>query len=357
MQKALEKPVAAVSRIHVRDYASRALALALLIAVAAAFWWFRYGRGPEVTAVEPARGTAVEIVYATGAVEPVRWAKVASVVRDRIIEICDCEGRQVKAGDVLARLNDKEQKAALQELRAREDFAKKELDRQTRLSEKGVATQQNFERTSMELRSIQALILQQMEKLEDRTIAAPIEGTVLRRDGEVGEIAEAGQILFRIGAEKPLRVVAEVNEEDVPRVAVGQRVLLRTDAFKDQDLEGLVNEITPMGDPVAKTFRIKIALPDDTPLKPGISVEANVVAREKPNALVIPADAVSGSKVFVLSGDRVRERTITTGLRGTRAIEVLSGLAETEQVASVSAATALKDGQRVRITARGKATP
>ena len=83
-------------------------------AAAAAGAWWRFGRGPEVAAVAAARGTAVEIVYATGGVEPVRWAKVASVVRDRIIEICDCEGKTVAKGDVLARLDDREVEARAQ---------------------------------------------------------------------------------------------------------------------------------------------------------------------------------------------------------------------------------------------------
>ena len=56
-----------------------------------AFW--RYSHLPRVAAVVATRGTAVEIVYATGGVEPVRWAKVASVIRDRIVETCDCEGK------------------------------------------------------------------------------------------------------------------------------------------------------------------------------------------------------------------------------------------------------------------------
>ncbi len=133
-------------------------------------------------------------------------------------------------------------------------------------------------------------------------------GVVLRRDGEIGEIAEAGQILFRVGIPKPLQVVAEVNEEDIPRVKIGQVVLFRTDAFPNQRLEGTVREITPMGDVAAKTFRIKVALPDDTPLKPGMSVEANIITREKPNALLIPADAVQGDAVFVVDGNHVRKR-------------------------------------------------
>ena len=84
--------------------------------------WWRFGRGPEVAAVAPTRGTAVEIVYATGAVEPVRWAKVASLIRDRIVELCYCEGKTVAKGDVLARLDDREVRAQLQELQGARGF-------------------------------------------------------------------------------------------------------------------------------------------------------------------------------------------------------------------------------------------
>ncbi|MCZ7658658.1 MAG: efflux RND transporter periplasmic adaptor subunit [Xanthobacteraceae bacterium] len=322
----------------------------LLALVAAAAWW-RLGRGVEVTTVAPTRGTAVEIVYATGAVEPVQWAKVASLIRDRIVELCDCEGKPVKQGDVLARLEDREQRAQLQELKAREEFAKRELARVTELINRNAATTQSYERASMDLRSVQALIAVQEEKLADYLIRAPIDGIVLRRDGEVGEIAETGQVLFRVGMPKPLQVVAEVNEEDIPRVALGQAVLFRTDAFPDRRLEGKVREITPMGDPAAKTYRIRIALPDDTPLHIGMSVECNVVTREKPGALLVPADAVQGAAVFVVEGDRARRREVAVGIRGTRMVEVLSGLSEDARVVS-PAPGGLADGARVRATPR-----
>ncbi len=196
--------------------------------------------------------------------------------------------------------------------------------------------------------TLQALILVQMEKLDNYAITAPMDGVVLRRDGEVGEIVDPGQIMFRVGVPKPLQVVAEVNEEDIPRVVLGQKVLLRSDAFAGKQLEGKLREITPMGDPVAKTYRIRIALPDDTPLKVGMSVEANVVTREKPNALLIPSDAVQGTAVFVVDGDRVQRRNVEIGIRGTRAVEILSGLKDDERVAS-PAATDLADGRRVRV--------
>lgn len=325
------------------------IAVAVFLLLAAAGGWWRFGRGVPVASVAAVRGTAVEIVYATGGVEPVRWAKVASVIRDRIIEICDCEGKPVVKGDVLVRLDDREVQAQMKELRAREDFAKREMSRVSELVTRGAATTQAFERASMDLQQVQGLISVQIEKIGDYTIVAPMNGVVLRRDGEIGEIAEAGQILFRVGVPKPLQVVAEVNEEDIPRVALGQTVLFRTDAFPDRRLEGTVREITPMGDVAAKTYRIKVALPDDTPLKPGMSVEANVITREKPNALLVPADALQGNAVFVFDGSHARKRDVTVGIRGTRFVEVLTGLTEGERIAS-PAATDLKDGARVRTT-------
>jgi len=323
------------------------IALVLLLVAAALYW--RFGRGPQVTAAVAARGTAAEIVYATGGVEPVVWAKVASVVRDRIIDICRCEGTQVKKGDVLARLDDREIQAGLKELKAREQFLMNEMARVSQLIAKGAATTQAYERAGMDLQTVQGLIAVQTEKIADYVIVAPMDGMVLRRDGEVGEIAESGQILFRIGVPKPLQVVAEVNEEDIPRVALGQVALFRTDAFPGRRLEGRVAEITPMGDVNAKTFRVKMALPEDTPLRPGMSVEANIVTREKEKALLVPADAVQSGAVFVIDGRRVRKRAVTIGIRGTRAVEVLDGLKDGERVASPATA-ALKDGARVRVT-------
>jgi RND family efflux transporter MFP subunit len=277
----------------------------------------------------------------------VRWAKVTSLIRERLVDICACEGEQVAKGAVLARLDDRVPRAQLQELRAREDFARREQSRQTDLMGRGAATAQAYERVSMDLKQIEALISAQIERINDYVIAAPMEGVVLRRDGEVGEIVEAGQVLFRVGVPKPLQIVAEVNEEDIPRVAVGQVVLLRTDAFPERRLEGKVREVTPMGDPVAKTFRIKVARPADTPLQPGMSVEANVVAREKENALLVPADAVQGSSVFVIEDGKARKRGVKIGIRGSRMIEILSGVREDERVASPIPAE-LKDRAAVR---------
>ena len=89
-----------------------------LAAVAGSTAWLAW-RPTEVSVVRPSRGDAAQIVYASGSVEPRTWAKVAPVVRDRIVEQCDCEGSRVARGDVLARLDDSQVRATLGELEAR----------------------------------------------------------------------------------------------------------------------------------------------------------------------------------------------------------------------------------------------
>lgn len=317
----------------------------LVVALAAATWWFT--RGPAITVVPVTRGAAAEIVYATGAVEPETWSRSTPLVRGRIIERCRCEGKTVKAGDLLARLDDKEAQATLNDLRALEEFQRREFDRQSQLLARGVATSQAYQRAESDLARIQAQIAAQAQRLDYYKLVAPMDGTVLKEDGEVGDMVEPGTILYRIGLTLPLWVVADVNEADIPRVQIGQKALLRTDAFAGQVLHGSVKQITPAGDPVSKTFRVRIGLPDDTPLRVGMSVEANIVSREMQDTLLVPANAVVDSSLLVIEHDRVRLRKVEIGIRGTGVVEIVQGASEGELVAS-PATTNIKNGARVR---------
>ncbi|WP_192249813.1 efflux RND transporter periplasmic adaptor subunit [Mesorhizobium silamurunense] len=307
-------------------------------------------RATPVSIVTPWRGDAAEIVYASGSVEPNSWAKVAPVVRERIVEQCNCEGARVARGDVLARLDDSEVRAALGELEARRALAEQEFQRQSVLAEKNAASQQALDRAQSELSQVEALVAGQKARLETYILRAPSPGVVLRQDGEVGEVAELGTVLFWVGEPKPLVVVAEVNEEDIPRVQVGQRTLLRADAFTGQNLEAVVDRITPKGDPVTKTYRVYFRLPDDTPLRIGMSTDVNIVIRVSKNVLLVPSVAIEGNSIFVVEGDAARRRKIRTGIRGTNGIEVLSGIDARAQVVSPYP-NGVADGARVTIAA------
>jgi membrane fusion protein, multidrug efflux system len=329
-------------------------AVVLILAVAATAWWWL--RGPAITVVRVTRGAAAEIVYATGAVEPETWSRSTPLVRGRIIERCRCEGKTVKAGDILARLDDKEALATLNDLRALEEFQNREFDRQAQLLARGVATSQAYQRAESDLARIKAQIAAQAQRLEYFKLVAPMDGTVLKEDGEVGDMVDPGTILYRIGLEKPLWVVADVNEEDIPRVHVGQKALLRTDAFAGQVLTGFVKQITPAGDPVSKTFRVRVGLPDDTPLRVGMSVEANIVSREKLDVILVPANAVADNSLLTIENNRVRPRKVEIGIHGAGFVEIVNGASEGELIAS-PATTNIKSGSRVRPVMTEPAAP
>jgi membrane fusion protein (multidrug efflux system) len=319
--------------------------VAAILAAGGAYWSFT--RPVPVATVTPRRGDAAEVVYATGTVEPRNWAKVTALVRERILERCDCEGQRVEKGHVLARLDSAQAEAALAELKARQKLATAEHDRLSVLVERNVMSQQALDRARSEMGQASALIAGQTARLENYLLRAPMRGTVLRRDGEVGEIAEPGTVLFWIGEARPLRIVAEVNEEDIPQVRPGQRALIRADAFPGRTLEGTVDGITPKGDPVAKTYRVYLALPDETPLLIGMTVELNIVSRVARDALLVPAGAVQGNAVFVVEGETARRRELSIGIRGTGDVEVLSGLPEQARVVAPFP-DKLRDGARVR---------
>ena len=258
----------------------------------------------------------------------------------------------MKAGDVLARLDDSEERAALAEMEARRSRIDLDTQRIKSLVERNAATQTAYEQSITQLQEYDARISAQKDRIADLQLKAPMDGVVLRRDGEIGEIAgtTAADVLFWVGQPKPLRVVADVNEEDIPRVRTGQKALLRSEGFKDVTLAGTVGDITPKGDPSTKTFRVYLNLPDDTPLRIGMSIEANIVSREKADALLLPAEAIVGDAAFILDGDRLRRKPVIIGIRGSRAVEILSGVNESDRIAS-PAKTDFVDGLRVRVVA------
>jgi RND family efflux transporter MFP subunit len=144
-----------------------------------------------------------------------------------------------------------------------------------------------------------------------------------------------------------LRVTADVDEEDIPKVRVGQRALLKADAFPGRVLEGKVAQITPKGDPVQKTYRVRVGLPDDTPLMIGMTVEANIVVAERQDAVLVPARALREGTAFVLAGGRVEVRRVEAGAAGPTMVEARAGL-EPGNAVVLDPPPGLGDGQAVR---------
>jgi RND family efflux transporter MFP subunit len=332
----------------------RGLLLVLLLAivgVAALAAWRLDPLCKQVHLVPVHRGPAVRAIYATGTVEGVFWARVAPMQSGRIVEILARDGQKVAKGQPLIRFDDRESRMRLSELEARERYWRDELGRVDQLQQRGVSSREALERTRSEHNALLASIEGQKQRLSEMTLVSPLDGIVLRQDGEIGEVVDARTTVMWVGTPRPLRVTAEVDEEDVPLVRLGQSVLIKADAFPGTMLRATVAEITPRGDPIQKSFRVRLALPDDTPLHIGMTVETNILVREVASALLLPATTlVEGTVVMVVEGDQVRGKPVTVGIRGRHQVEILEGLEEGAKV--VANPVGLVDGDRVRVAPR-----
>lgn len=322
----------------------------LLIAVAGGGYYF-YSNflHVEIVTTSIAKLAPVsEAVFGTGTVEPQRWAKVVPLQRRRLVELCSCEGQAVKAGQVLGRQDDAEERSELNELEINNAQLQRDLDRAQKDRDKDARAQAEYEQRWTQFEQSKTRIAAQKVRIDALVLRAPLDGMVLRRDGEVGEIVGPTDVLFWVGPPAPMQVIAEVNEEEINRIAIGQKAYLRSDAFPAQALRAIVSQITPKGDPTRKTFRVYLLLPSDTPLKIGMSVEVNIIFREKPEAIVIPVEAVTGDTVQVVDNAGVERVPVSIGIRGSRNVEIISGLTRGQAVLS-PARTDLADGTRVRI--------
>jgi len=166
-------------------------------------------------------------------------------------------------------------------------------------------------------------------------------------NGEIGQIIAADKPLLWMLCCAPLRVSAEVDEEDIAQVRPGQEVLIRADAFPGKIFRGTVQSITPKGDPVARTYRVRIALPEDTPLMIGMTAETNIVLRNADNALLVPAGAVQQDVVWRVTDGKLEKQKVIVGAKDAREVEILSGLRDGDRIVA-SPTPGLTAGETVR---------
>jgi RND family efflux transporter MFP subunit len=331
----------------------------VILAIAAGGGYYAYTHYLHLQTVTTSVATMApvsEAIYGTGTVEPARWAKVVPLQRRRLVDLCTCEGQTVKAGQVLGRQDDAEERSALNELQISSQQAQRDLDRAEKDRTKNDATQKEYEQRWTQAEEYKSRIAAQQVRIDQLVLRAPLDGMVLRRDGGVGDVVGPTDVLFWVGPPLPMQVVAEVNEEEINRIAVGQKAFLRSEAFPGMALRASVSQITPKGDPTRKTFRVYLLLPNDTPLRIGMSVEANIIFREKSSAIVVPAEAVSGDAVQIVNNGKLERVPVRVGIRGSRNVEVIGDVSRGMAVLS-PARSDLAEGTRVRAEPNKTATP
>lgn len=324
-------------------------ALAVLATVGAGGgWWFL--RPVEVSMGEAHRGPAIEAVYASGVVDYVHQARIAPVLTAPIRAVLVEERAQVRPGQLLAQLDDGPQQGTALQLEAQAAQARAAADRQRRLYDAGFGAKAALDDAETQRRAAEGAAASARARLRDYRLTAPFAGQVLRRDAEPGDLATAGKVAFVVADPRSLRITADVDERDVGRLATGLPALVRADAYPGQTFEAKVSEITPQGDAAGRVFRVRLQLGADTPLKPGMTVETNIVVARRETALLAPSAAVKDGVVWRVRDGKARKVAVRVGAASGPQTEVVSGLTAGDRLVLDPPKT-LRDGRRVRAKA------
>lgn len=297
----------------------------------------------EVSVVTPQTDELTVTISASGKIQPKKTASLRFAATGRITSLPVQEGDLVKKGQVLGYISGSDLKA--QETKALADYRYQlELFREF---EKNNENKPRDDRYTMDrwqieaqIDSSKAIVDQVRAGYNNRTLIAPIDGQITKIYKYQGDIASADVILdIQNGAE--VEFIAEVDEQDIGTVQLGQSVLVNLDAYPQDELPASIFKI----DDVAKTgtsgntfFPVKIdILTQQNPLRLGMNGDAIITTASKQSAMVIPLEFLletedGRSYVYVVENGTVQQRMIDIGLQNDSVIEVLGGLNISDQV-------------------------
>jgi HlyD family secretion protein len=414
-----------------------AVLLLLGVFIAAAIYKNREPEGEKVFTEKVVQRTIQETVAASGKVFPQTEVKISSVVSGEVVELLVEEGDSVRAGQPLAKIDPEliqsqvqrgqagvsSARAQLANARSQVEAAKAQVaqieaqlqnareihTRNEGLYREGVISEADFQASLSNLRALEANLasaeanqrsaaesakaaqynvessiatLQELQtSLQRTTLYAPVNGVVSMlnvEEGEsvVGTIQMAGTELMRIANLGAMEVRVEVSENDIPRVAVGNRVEIEVDAYVDRKFSGTVYQVASSSTTAAlaennltsdqvTNFEVRINIDPASyqdlvrpgnpyPFRPGMSASVEVFTRRVENALSLPIQAVTTREkedqdqrrdregevivddlievVFVVTGDSVSMAEVTTGLQDDTFIELKSGVSADQEV-------------------------
>jgi RND family efflux transporter MFP subunit len=254
------------------------------------------------------------------------YARSSGIVQAILADL----GSRISAGQLLARLEDTDQKIALNQASDRHADILVQAERQRALKTAGVVTQADSERVELELRSA-ALALQKAQRDYDLTrIVAPFEGVVTGRSARVGRLVSQGDSLFHVTALGPVLASVRLPEASAFGVKVGTEAEVL--GQRRERARAKVIRASPVIDPASGTREVVLQLVAGERMPPGSSVTVRIgsVLRQ---VVAVPREAIGEGYALVWDSDRTSLRQVTIGgeLPGEQ-VEVVSGLAAGEKV-------------------------
>ena len=374
-----------------RSKRSRLVSIAMLMLLATVLGAVGYviytktiGRLPTVqTMVIVARTDRQPSVLLTGSgyiVTRHKYITIGTKILGQIVDEPIEEGQHIKAGDVLARIDDRDYQAQLRQAIAIRDVAKANLhllqdkaERARHLIKTGAISTDDFETAitaaevaQAELERDEAAVDYAKFNVNQCVISSPINGIVLKKYRELGDtINFGGQIqagggatdIAQLADTDDMRAEVDINEADIAKVGIGSPATVALDSYPDKQFDAALVKVYPAADRQKGTVKIEvqIARPDLQIVKPEMGVKVSFLAQKMKNGdeprLIVPKGAIktdgTDSYVWIVRDGMAKRATIVRGREIETGVEVTQGV-EDGDVVIIAAEVALKDGLRVR---------
>jgi HlyD family secretion protein len=312
------------------------------------------------------RGTFRVSVTASGVVKPIDRIEIKSKASGEIVDLPVEQGDEVRKGDLIARLDQKDERAAVAQAQADLDIAQAQLnqaqriyDRRNELFDRKLISEEEWNQIELDRTVARGKLVQAttaldraQERLSESVVRAPIDGVILQKYVEQGQIIASG--VSNVGGGTPIVDLADmlsvyieagIDEIDIGKIAVGQIADVVAEAYPQLHFRGKVVRIAPEAriEQNVTLFDVIVEVENtDGKLKSGMNASIEITIVQKDNILLIPAVALgessapsgpAGERTILLkkNGDFVPHK-ITIGLSSFKQAEILSGLEEGDVV-------------------------
>lgn len=309
----------------------------------------------EIIVVQP---TAVqETLQTVGSLRSSQSVMLRPEVAGRIAHIGFDDGQPVTRGQVLIALDASLQEAEVAKAQAELNLAQSNLKRTEDLASKNFVSGSAQDSAQSNVQMLEANLKLAQVRLAKMRILAPFDGVAGIRNVSVGDFVRDGADLVNIEDVSTLKVDFRLPERNFAQVRVGQTVHVTADALPDETWRATLEAINPRVDASGRSLELRARLRNaGGKLRPGMFVRVRAVIGERPNALVVPEEALMPSGddfyLYTVQGEGAstvaRRLKVVTGVRRDAQVEILEGLSAGDRVVRLGMRLA-RDGQPVRV--------
>lgn len=293
---------------------------------------------PQVVIVEPVKFVEiVDSIESIGTSHANESIILTTKVTDTVNLVHFEDGDIVEAGKILVEMTNQEESALLAEAQANLDDARRQLDRQQDLGQKGLTANSTIDEAVARADSAKARFNAITARMNDRLIRAPFSGLLGFREISPGTLLTPNTQITTLDDISVIKLDFSVPEVYLGTIKPGYRILARSDTWKDTEFEGVIDSIGSRIDPVTRAVTVRAVIDNqDGQLRPGMLMMVKIITDTR-QALVIPESAFiqTGNETHVfLAGDDgfAHRQLIKIGSRRTGYVEVLEGLQEGDPV-------------------------